>query len=186
MTNFLPTSQFECIGCMMLPMTIKEMLQKQPGIQVIRYRLYLIRDGEVVFYVGQSTNPYNRFLSHMSLDGRNGPSHTGTFLIENAPASGTWMFEQYTVEECNPFVEQFRATFSAEMQALYKDVSSCDDVDEAEEALIKFYRPCLNTADNPNPTPLPAHTTKATPSVRDISMLSSWSGCLEWNNKRSE
>jgi hypothetical protein len=151
MTNFLPTSQFECIGCMMLPMTIKEMLQKQPGIQVIRYRLYLIRDGEVVFYVGQSTNPYNRFLSYMSLDGRNGPSHTGTFLIENAPASGTWMFERYTVEECSPFVEQFRATFSAEMQALYEDVSS-----------------------------------KATPSVRDISMLSSWSGCLEWNNKRSE
>ena len=73
------------------------------------------------------------------MDGRNGASLVGTFIRENAPASGAWLFEQYTLEECSQLV------------------GICHDVDEAEETLIKLYRPCLNTDANPDPVPLPVH-----------------------------
>ena len=45
--------------------------------------------------------------------------------------------QAYTLEDCSQLVGR------------------CRGVDEAEEALIKLYRPCLNTDANPNPTPLP-------------------------------
>jgi hypothetical protein len=132
-------------------MTIREwMIQvraDRPETQAEDYRLYVIRDPDqvdlfsadgTVFYVGQFENPYNRLMVHMGLLWP-GPSHVGTFIRENAPASGSWLFEQYTLEECSGIV------------------GKCHDVDEAEEALIKLYHPCLNTAANPDPAPLPVH-----------------------------
>jgi hypothetical protein len=123
-------------------MTIYEWIKKveaeKLGEQAEDYRLYLIHDGETVFYVGQSQNPYNRFLAHMGLAGRNAPSEVGTFIRENAPASGDWTFEQYTLEDCSQVIE------------------ACRNVDDAEEALIKLYRPYFNAAANPDPVPLPA------------------------------
>lgn len=135
----------------MKQLTIREMLQEEPGIMTEDYRLYMIRDGETVFYVGQAGNPYNRFLSHIEGFGGNGPSHVGEFLFANAPRSGAWLFEQYTIEECRPFVEEYRATFFKAPRAL----GDYFGLDEAEKSLIKHYRPCLNTAMNPNPLPIP-------------------------------
>lgn len=68
-----------------------------------------------------------------------GPSKVGTFIRENAPASGSWFFEQYTLEGCSEIV------------------GKCRGVDEAEEALIKRYRPYFNMACNPDLASLPAH-----------------------------
>jgi hypothetical protein len=114
--------------------TIKEVLSENGGIQEADYRLYLMRDGETVFYVGQSRNPHNRFLSHLGMDGRSSPSEIGRFIRKNASASDAWLFEQYTLEEAG-------------------DHSSSD---AAERALIARYRPCFNTMANPDRSPLPA------------------------------
>ena len=114
--------------------TIKDTLSQGGGIQEADYRLYLIRDGETVFYVGQSRNPHNRFLSHLGMDGRSSPSEIGRFIRKNAPTSDAWLFEQYTLEE----------------------VGDHSSVTTAERALIARYRPCFNTTANPDRLPLPA------------------------------
>lgn len=67
------------------------------------------------------------------MDGISSPTVIGRFILRNAPASDAWLFEQYTLEE----------------------IGEHNSIDSAEEALIKLYRPCLNTVANPDPTPLP-------------------------------
>jgi hypothetical protein len=135
--------------------TIKEVLEHEPGIRAEEFRVYVIRDEQTVFYVGQSQNTYNRFLAHLGLDERTGASLVGTFIRENAPASGAWLFEQYTVEECRPFVEQRRAALPEEIRAFFAATGNHYDADDAEEALIKLHRPYFNTAKNPHSLPLP-------------------------------
>lgn len=117
--------------------TIKEFLEHKPGIQAEEYRLYIFRDDETVFYVGQAENTQKRFLAHLGVDGRHEESKVGEFLRENAPDSGAWFFEQYTLEDCFPLVGKQLG------------------VDEAEEALIHLYRPSFNSAANPTPALLP-------------------------------
>jgi len=110
---------------------------------------------ETVFYVGQSHNTYNRLLAHLGLDGRSGPNVLGRLILDHAPRSDGWHFEEYTLEECRPFVLAYRVTLPEPMQAFYQSLGNHYDVDLAEEALMKLHRPCLNTAMNPNPPPLP-------------------------------
>ncbi len=128
--------------------TIQEWFRRvdAPGTQEEDYCIYVIRDPAqmdlfsadgTVFYVGQSANTHHRLMVPMGLLWP-GPSHVGDFIHEHAPASGSWLFEQYTLEDCSQLV------------------GICRNVDEAEETLIKLYRPCLNTACNLDPTPLPA------------------------------
>lgn len=56
----------------MLQMTVKEVITKYlrqpPGIRTEPYCIYLIKDGETVLYIGQSGNPYNRFIAHIGQD----------------------------------------------------------------------------------------------------------------------
>lgn len=82
----------------MLEMTIEEVITKylrsqteiqKAKIQMERYCIYLIRDGETVLYVGQSTNPYNRFISHIGEDWHADPSPIGKFILQHAPTSYT-------------------------------------------------------------------------------------------------
>jgi len=145
----------------MLQMTIKDILikarQDRRGIRQELYHIYLIQEEETVFYVGKASNPENRLLAHLGFDWHCDPSSIGRFVIDHAPASGTWLFLQYTVEECIPFVDQYRVMLPESSQVLYRmggDKNRCD-VDFAEEALIKIHRPHFNRAMNPNPCPLP-------------------------------
>ena len=135
--------------------TIKEVLSEDGDVQEADYRLYLVREGETVFYVGQAKNTYNRLLAHLGMDGRSAPSAIGQLILENVPVSDAWLFEEYTLEEGEAFVTAYRATLPQQMQAFYRENGSGYDVDLAEDAMIKLYRPCLNTALNPDPTPLP-------------------------------
>ena len=59
--------------------TIKEVLSEVGGIQEADYRLYLMRDDETVFYVGQSRNPHNRFLSHLGMDRRSSMAYDSLY-----------------------------------------------------------------------------------------------------------
>lgn len=138
----------------MIELTIKQVVEDREPINAA-YRLYVIRDDETAFYVGQSINAYNRILAHLGLDGRGNTSHIGEFIIANAPLSGTWLFQMYTVEDCRAFVLDYRATLPEENRAFYETSNNPYDIDDAELALIKILRPCLNDAMNTDARPVP-------------------------------
>lgn len=100
------------------------------------FNLYLIRDHEVVFYVGQSYVAFDRVWRHI-LDGFKGRSVVGRFILCNWPASS-----KFTVELLVSESERF-ATVG-------------HDLDAAERLLIELHAPCFNAALNSYPTPLPA------------------------------
>jgi hypothetical protein len=52
------------------------------------YSVYVIRDGDLVFYVGQSDDVVNRLYDHLG-DGPYSadPSSIGRLIIDNVPAS---------------------------------------------------------------------------------------------------
>jgi len=127
-----------------------EQLRKDAGLQAENYRIYMIRDpaNATVFYVGQSVDPDYRLWEHFG-SGLSAASPIGTFIRENATASGAWLFEQYTLEEAMTLVEITHGVQEAKTSLI--DLW----VDEAEEALIKLHRPYFNAAHNPNPRELP-------------------------------
>lgn len=99
------------------------------------FDLYLIREGEIVIYVGQSDCAFQRVWQHI-YGGPHGHSIVGRLVLVNWPRSGQW-----TVELHRSDTPRFApAHFSR---------------DAAEQVLIETYRPCLNISLNRQPTPLP-------------------------------
>jgi hypothetical protein len=97
--------------------------------------LYLFRDEEVAFYVGQSHQAFGRVWEHL-LGGFKGHSIPGRFAWCNWPVS-------------MKFVIEFMSSRSAE----FEDVGN--DVIAAERQLIQRWSPCFNVSQNRQPTPLP-------------------------------
>jgi hypothetical protein len=98
--------------------------------------VYVLRDDEVVFYVGQSYVAFNRVWQHF-YDGFKGRSLVGRFILCNWPVS-----MHFRLELLNSRAPQF-ANLAHEREAV-------------ERVLIEQYHPCLNTALNPLPTTIPA------------------------------
>jgi hypothetical protein len=107
--------------------------------------LYLVRDCDVVFYVGQSREPVNRLWSHLGRGwgawSQNSPSALGVLIADNLPAARSWQVEFLTPGEVSGLA--------------VKGYASDWDIDKAERSLIKEHRPCLNVANNNNPSSLP-------------------------------
>jgi len=126
--------------------TLKELLQIErcpPAWRALD--LYLVRDGPVVFYVGQSYVAFDRVWSHF-YGGFKARSLIGRFILCNWPASMHW-----TVELLSSRHERFAALHpspGAESEEQRR-------LDAAEHLLIQDLTPCLNDALNPRPTPLP-------------------------------
>jgi hypothetical protein len=99
--------------------------------------LYLFRDDERAFYVGQSHLAFSRVWEHL-LSGFKGHSIVGRFLWCNWPKS-----MNFSIELLSAQFEQF------------KDVGN--DVTAAERQLIQQYLPCFNVSQNIQPTPVPRH-----------------------------
>jgi hypothetical protein len=99
------------------------------------FDLYLIRDDEVVFYVGQSYVAFDRVWRHI-LDGYKGRSVVGRFIHCNWPAS-----MRFTIELLSSRGQQF-----ADLD---------HDLSAAERRLIERHAPCFNVSLNSQPTPLP-------------------------------
>lgn len=97
--------------------------------------LYLFRDEEVVFYVGQSQLAYKRVWNHL-LGGFHGHSMIGRFMWANWPAS-----MKFTIE--------LMSSQSEEFAAIRHDLSA------AERALIERWCPCFNVSLNSRPAPMP-------------------------------
>lgn len=97
--------------------------------------LYLFRDEQVVFYVGQSQLAFKRVWDHL-LGGFHGHSMIGRFMWSNWPVS-----MKFTIELMSSQVEEFAA--------LGHDLSA------AERQLIERWTPCFNVSLNRQPTALP-------------------------------
>ena len=128
----------------MIQITVGDLLDDKTD-ELENYCIYVVRDGETVFYVGESARGVvNRLLDHLGLGLMAVlPSVLGETVFCNLPQARAWRIDLYTLEDCTPFVnEQFPA---------YKRWG----IKEAEQALIAKLRPCLNTAHNPTPSALP-------------------------------
>jgi hypothetical protein len=99
------------------------------------FDLYLFRDEEVVFYVGQSQLAFARVWKHL-LGGFHGHSIMGRFVWCNWPRS-----MRFTIELMSSKSEQFDTVGN--------------DLNAAERLLIQQWLPCFNVSLNVQPTPLP-------------------------------
>ena len=99
------------------------------------FDLYLFRDDDVVFYVGQSYLAYDRVWQHIT-DGYKARSIVGRFILCNWPGS-----MHFTIELWSSQADRF-----AEVN---------HDLNAAERLLIEQNAPCFNEALNRRPTPLP-------------------------------
>jgi hypothetical protein len=98
--------------------------------------LYLFRDEDVVFYVGQSQLAFARVWEHL-LGGFHGHSIMGRFVWCNWPRS-----MRFTIELMSSKSGQFNAVDN--------------DLNAAERSLIQQYSPCFNVSLNDQPTPVPS------------------------------
>jgi hypothetical protein len=99
--------------------------------------LYLFRDADIVFYVGQSRLAFARVWQHLR-SGFHGHSLVGRFMWCNWPKSLS-----YQIELTSSHARRF-AVFDHDLKA-------------AEADLIHQWTPCFNEALNQQPTPLPEH-----------------------------
>lgn len=107
------------------------------------YDLYLFRDDDCVFYVGQSDRAFYRVWDHI-LGGFKGRSVIGRFILCNWPRS-----MKFTIELHHSASERFAP--------VGHDCVAPEDVrDAAERALIEQYTPCFNVSLNAAPRDLPA------------------------------
>lgn len=98
--------------------------------------LYMFRDEEVAFYVGQSHFAFTRVWEHL-LGGFKGHSLVGRFIWCNWPKS-----MQFTIELWSSQAEEFSTVGN--------------DVNAAERQLIQQWSPCFNVSLNSQPTRLPS------------------------------
>jgi len=110
------------------------------------YDLYIIRDDDVAFYVGQSDLAFRRVWAHLE-GGFKGRSTVGRFVLLNWPAA-----LQFTVALLSSAAEQFAPLG--------------DTRDAAEQHLLETLAPCFNAALNRAPTPLPRRYTPPDARVR--------------------
>lgn len=114
--------------------------------------IYVIREGDTIFYVGRSYDPLNRLRAHLGK-----PLHSdGTFYPfyrQWHEKSYAWQIDLYSLAECEKTVMEYRP-ISLER---YRDAHWHDDmVIRAESAMILRWKPCLNDKNNPNASHLPS------------------------------
>lgn len=97
--------------------------------------LYLFRDEDVVFYVGQSYLAFARVWEHL-LSGFKGHSIVGRFIWVNWPKSMNFSIELLSSQS-----------------GQFNDVQN--DLNAAERVLIQHWLPCFNVSQNSQPTPVP-------------------------------
>jgi hypothetical protein len=99
------------------------------------FDLYLFRDEQVTFYVGQSQLAFDRLWEHL-LSGFKGHSIVGRFVWTNWPRSMSFTIELLSSQS-----------------ALFDSVAN--DRNESERQLIEQWTPCFNVSLNSHPTSLP-------------------------------
>lgn len=102
-------------------------LPREPGNNYqADHFLYVIRDGDVVFYVGISESPDDRVMSHMGLRTFD-QSRTGRVIMDNYPDSRVWEIDFYEPDDFFP-----------------DGVPSYFNKQHIEGMMINHLQPCLN------------------------------------------
>jgi len=108
--------------------------------------IYVIRDGETIFYVGMTRRGIAYRLSqHLEHIGSFFGSHVGEFIAYNHPESDAWQVEAWDREDCAAFIVPRRPEWGDRW-----------DYEDVERRLIVELRPYLNRQHNVNPSPLPS------------------------------
>ncbi len=141
----------------MLTMTIEQATGRDAPDTEDHY-LYLIRDGETMFYVGQSIDPITRLSDHLGTALKfpgTGSDSLGWMIGDNLPDSLGWIFELYTLADALTFIKEHAterrlASYQRIVQRRETEDERPYDLTEAknmaEDAMIEHFRPCLNTA----------------------------------------
>lgn len=101
------------------------------------FDLYIFRDSDVVFYVGQSHLAFDRVWQHIG-GGFKGRSVVGQFILCNWPRS-----MRFNIELLSSQSERFACVGN--------------NLNAAETLLIEQLSPCFNSALNYHPVALPEH-----------------------------
>lgn len=132
----------------MQQLTIKEAREARdhpPAPGEVGQYIYRYLDGETTFYVGRSVHPVTRLREHLGEEGRLLlPDAIGWLILDNQPASLSWIMEVSTLEELAPDLD-LSCTSLLSMYAA-----------SLEEDAIARFRPCLNVLSNSAAAPLPA------------------------------
>jgi len=137
--------------------------------------IYVVRDGDIVLYIGKAIRVIERLRSHLGSGtwGWTGTSQLGELIKANLPVARTWQIELMTGEDCLLALENctgykyltgpdgigyllLKSTFLENGMRLEERLTATN-VEELECELIRAYHPCLNSACNLEPTPLPGH-----------------------------
>lgn len=153
----------------MIKTTVGAALKQEVGGYVNRgvmtgHTIYLVRDGEVVLYIGKSYDPLNRLKEHIGKTSRsNSPSSLGELILDNRPESLNWTMELHTFLDCSEYVASYSSFYYEggyqHIVAMAKDnvLYAYNDfaIMIAERSMIDYFHPCLNVADNSQPIDLP-------------------------------
>lgn len=146
----------------MLSYTLSDAVEN--SYDVSEHFLYVVRDEDVVFYVGQSNNPLQRLMQHLGYDRPWMPDALGRTIRENRPACAKWTLDLYTLEDCIEFIqkdmpgslESYKEDLKDGHPMTIKSLRNC-----AELAMIDCFAPYLNTLLNRrNRRPLPSKYVK--------------------------
>lgn len=116
----------------MFTILVEDILDGEPShIDYEDCRIYIIRDDDLIFYIGQSKNVIRRLQEHMGLNIGFGikESNTGRFINANLSRSRKWQIDLLTLEDCKTYT-----VFNI----------SAGSVSQAEAELINLLYPCLN------------------------------------------
>lgn len=137
--------------------------------------IYVVRDGDITLYVGKAARVIERLWSHLG-DGSwgwTGTSQLGRLIKANMPIARTWHIEFMTGKDCLLVLEKCTGqecltgadgisylllnSYPLDNGTRVEQRLTATNVEELESELIHACHPCLNSADNPEPTPLPQH-----------------------------
>ena len=130
----------------MITTTVGELLDGELNdLDTMYHDLYIVRDAEIVFYVGKSRDVIGRLLGHCGRGtwGRGQvKSQLGCFIERNLPESRDWTIKLLTEKDAHGVVQ-------------FLSAGVWYDVEAAERALIGHYGPCLNVTYNEEPEAIP-------------------------------
>jgi hypothetical protein len=131
----------------MISPTLERVLQQRVRLQRGPYRLYSVRDEDLVLYVGQALHSLQRLRAHLG-QGRlaaGQPSQLGELILACRPESLAWHLDLYTLEDCDPIVVGYTPiVYPWYAQHCTSDIWLKQLMNLAEQALLLCFRPPLN------------------------------------------
>jgi hypothetical protein len=135
----------------MITITVSDILEYTcPNLS--GHNVYVIRDGEFVFYVGATWNPNTRLMQHFGQSNEFGyaPLYELGFFQANEPESHGWQIDLYTLEE----------VAASEGIAVNERWPAKWLLNKMEDALILKFSPTFNYGLLPNRKVIPPHYRK--------------------------